>query len=89
VCASFTDAISAVNNSQLERQDIQFHTLRTLRLVADAYAIKGLSLERLPPAAHDRQILFCFEKSAELAVSYIQELDKSTQEHGRKSVLEL
>ena len=85
VCAAYADAINYVNNSGLERQDIQFHTLRTLRLVADAYAIKGLSLERQaigqPPQQlekTERQILYCFEKSADLALSYIQELEKSS-----------
>lgn len=41
LCADFEQAVADVDNSKLERNDIQFQTLRTLRLVAEAYAIKG------------------------------------------------
>lgn len=39
--ADFDRAVIDVDNAKLERNDIQFQTLRTLRLVAEAYAIKG------------------------------------------------
>uniref|UniRef100_A0A914XNV1 Tetratricopeptide repeat protein 7 N-terminal domain-containing protein n=1 Tax=Plectus sambesii TaxID=2011161 RepID=A0A914XNV1_9BILA len=75
------------DNAKLERNDIQFQTLRTLRLVAEAYAIKGLSLEKLPlvsksstkyqKSQQSTQVLYCFEKAAELSLAYIQELEKA------------
>jgi len=54
--------------------------------VAEAYAIKGLSLEtqmaksanRFQRSEKEEQILVSFEKAAELAVIYLQELDKTT-----------
>ncbi len=41
MCADYQGAIVEVDNSGLER-DVPFVTLRTLRLVAEAYAIKGV-----------------------------------------------
>lgn len=85
VCAEFEAAIGSVGKARLDREDIQFHTLRTLRLVAEAYAIKGLSIERQSASASSRyqralkeeQILAAFEKASDLALSYIGELEKS------------
>ena len=54
LCADFEQAVVDVDNAKLERNDIQFQTLRTLRLVAEAYAIKGRLLIRSQEITLDR-----------------------------------
>lgn len=84
VCAQFDDALTAIGKAKLEQDAVEFHSLRTLRLACESYAIKGLCLEsqvlksssRYQKSARDDQILACFEKSTELALKYLQELDK-------------
>ncbi|VDK61460.1 unnamed protein product [Onchocerca ochengi] len=93
-CAEYEQAIQDIENSRLEFGDTPFESLRDLRLVAEAYAIKGFSIEatmkRLKKADLDKsrmRALFCFEKSAELAISYIQELEKSINLQNRSGML--
>lgn len=86
LCANFDEATNSVNKARLDRESMQFQTLRTLRLVAEAYAVKGLSMEKKLPLMTgskqqrltlEEQILNCFEKSADLALAYVSELEKT------------
>lgn len=57
-----------------------------LSMIAEAYATKGLCLEKLPaaspslsgrPADRDQEILTCYEKSGDIALLYLQEVEKA------------
>lgn len=94
-CLEFRKALQCISNSEMENGKTPFRTLRTLRLVAEGYAIKGLcieSMEEVPTtrphsnsttstsssaSSKDQRALYVFEKSAELAIFYINELEKS------------
>lgn len=81
----------ALNNYQ----QAELHTLtekqlpsRSLRIVAESYAIKGLCLEKQLPNLkskykiaewHD-QIIKCFEMAGDLTLVYLQEQDKVTMQ---------
>ncbi|VIO91601.1 Uncharacterized protein BM_BM729 [Brugia malayi] len=93
-CADYEQAMKDIDNSRLEFGDTPFESLRDLRLVAEAYAIKGFSLEATMKRLKKQDLeksrmraLFCFEKSAELAISYIQELEKSINLQSRSGML--
>lgn len=92
-------ALKDIECSGMERANTPFRTLRALRLVAEAYAIKGITskhdnrqqtyillLSGLcietqdagdKSSAQSQKSFFCFEKAAELAISYVSELEKS------------
>ncbi|CAD6196367.1 unnamed protein product [Caenorhabditis auriculariae] len=88
-CAEYQKSLIDIDNSGMENANTPFRTLRALRLVAEAYAIKGLCLETMEVSSRSRsesvgsntsyeqKALFCFEKSAELAISFINELEKT------------
>uniref|UniRef100_A0AC35GQM8 Tetratricopeptide repeat protein 7 N-terminal domain-containing protein n=1 Tax=Panagrolaimus sp. PS1159 TaxID=55785 RepID=A0AC35GQM8_9BILA len=82
-CASFNEALSSIEKSQMDKATTQFTTLRSLKLAAEGYAVKGLAIEHtLPRDRKENDMLYkrvvsSFEKSAELALSYISELEKS------------
>ncbi|KAK0416705.1 hypothetical protein QR680_012640 [Steinernema hermaphroditum] len=83
--ANFREALANIEKSKLDKAGTPFETLRALKLVAEAYAIKGFSMEQLNAKEERRaqqeknriQVLYCFEKSAELAICYVSELEKS------------
>lgn len=59
---------------------------RSLRIVAEAFAIKGLCLEQETPATskfkqaeREADMIKCFELASNLALLYMQELDKQQQ----------
>ncbi|CAI2349573.1 unnamed protein product [Caenorhabditis sp. 36 PRJEB53466] len=93
-CLEFRKALNCIANSEMENGKTPFRTLRTLRLVAEGYAVKGLCIESMEDGARphansatsttstsssskDQRALYVFEKSAELAIFYINELEKS------------
>ncbi|KAG8235328.1 hypothetical protein J437_LFUL003611 [Ladona fulva] len=57
---------------------------RSLRIVAESFAIKGLCLEKVPPtssskyrqAEWEEQMIRCFELAGDLTLLYLQEQDK-------------
>lgn len=72
-------------------QMAELHTLtekqlpcRSLRIIAESYAIKGLCLEKQPPSLKSKfkvaewqeQMIKCFEIAGDLTVLYLQEQDK-------------
>lgn len=84
-------------------QQAELHTLtekqlpsRSLRIVAESHAIKGLCLERLPPnskskfriAEWQEQMIKCFIVAGDLTLVYLQEQDKLAmqQQNGSASV---
>lgn len=61
---------------------------RSIRIVAESYAIKGLCLEKVPlalsskfkAAERDEQMIDCFKKAADLGLLYLQMHDKQQQQ---------
>lgn len=57
---------------------------RSLRIVAESFAIKGLCLEKLPPTSKSKykiaewhsQMIKCFEVAADITLVYLQDQDK-------------
>ncbi|XP_074657052.1 tetratricopeptide repeat protein 7B-like isoform X2 [Tubulanus polymorphus] len=55
-----------------------------LKIVAESYALKGMSLEKLPPPSTSKYkikeredtIIKCYEKASELCLLYLQEVDR-------------
>ncbi|OAD59814.1 Tetratricopeptide repeat protein 7B [Eufriesea mexicana] len=77
-------------------QQAELHTLtekplpcRSLRIIAESYAIKGLCFEKLPPnskskykiAEWQEQIIKCYEIAGDLTLVYLQEQDKLAMQH--------
>ncbi|XP_068110676.1 tetratricopeptide repeat protein 7B isoform X2 [Hyperolius riggenbachi] len=56
-----------------------------LRMIAEAFATKGLCLERLPVSAstnslnvdRDQEIITCYEKAGDIALIYLQEVERA------------
>ncbi|XP_041929414.1 LOW QUALITY PROTEIN: tetratricopeptide repeat protein 7B [Alosa sapidissima] len=57
-----------------------------LSMIAEAYATKGLCLEKVPPGSpsltnktldRDQEIITCYEKSGDIALLYLQEVEKA------------
>lgn len=81
--SSFAHALEDLEKSQLDAAKTQFITLRSLKLAAEGYAIKGFATERLmadEQKSHEvskKRLLSFFESAVELTISYINEFEKS------------
>ncbi|XP_063224947.1 tetratricopeptide repeat protein 7B [Bacillus rossius redtenbacheri] len=74
---------------QAELQSLTEKSLpsRSLRIVAESYAIKGMCLEKVPPSSSSKykqaeweeQMVQCFELAGDLTLLYLQEQDKLQQ----------
>ncbi|XP_073528178.1 tetratricopeptide repeat protein 7A isoform X2 [Phyllobates terribilis] len=91
---SYRDAISMYARSGFEHLSLDDEPLYKMRLFAEAFVIKGLSLERSTATIASRarlsereeEAVTCFEKSSWIAQVFLQELDKSmTSTHSRTS----
>ncbi|CAJ0586907.1 unnamed protein product, partial [Mesorhabditis spiculigera] len=70
------EAIKIIEKSGMDSANTQFRTLRALKLVAEAYSIKGLAYETVEGQDNKKSIV-CFKQAAELVMSYVGELEKS------------
>ncbi|XP_077138541.1 tetratricopeptide repeat protein 7A isoform X1 [Ranitomeya variabilis] len=91
---SYRDAISMYARSGFEHLSLDDEPLYKMRLFAEAFVIKGLSLERFSATIASRarlsereeEAVTCFEKASWIAQVFLQELDKSmTSTHSRTS----
>ncbi|XP_029449233.1 tetratricopeptide repeat protein 7A isoform X2 [Rhinatrema bivittatum] len=89
---SYRDAVSMYARAGIDDLPIEDEPLYQMRLVTEAFVIKGLSLERLPTsiASHARllereeEVIACFEKACWVAQLYLQQVDKlSSHAHAR------
>ncbi|CAD5205691.1 unnamed protein product [Bursaphelenchus okinawaensis] len=91
--ASFQKALEDLEKSQLDMAKTQFVTLRSLKLAAEGYAIKGFATERLMNStekSHEvsrKRLMSYFESAVELTISYITEFEKSVGQNGRALAL--
>uniref|UniRef100_A0A8D0KK42 Tetratricopeptide repeat domain 7A n=1 Tax=Salvator merianae TaxID=96440 RepID=A0A8D0KK42_SALMN len=92
---SYRDAASMYARAGLDDIVVEKKPLYMLRLLAEAFVIKGLALERLPNSIASRarlsereeEVMACFEKACVIAQLFLQELEKnfgSTHSRGIK-----
>ncbi|XP_014479485.1 PREDICTED: tetratricopeptide repeat protein 7B isoform X3 [Dinoponera quadriceps] len=80
----YKDALHHYQQAELDTLTEKQLPCRSLRIIAESYAIKGLCLERLPPNSKSKykiaewheQIIKCYEISGDLTLVYLQEQDK-------------
>lgn len=82
---TFADALECLNKAGLDSLYRRQLPTRSLRIVAESFAVKGLCLERVSPASsskfrvqeHQESVINTYEQASDLALLYVQELDKS------------
>uniref|UniRef100_A0A8C3HTT5 Tetratricopeptide repeat domain 7A n=1 Tax=Chrysemys picta bellii TaxID=8478 RepID=A0A8C3HTT5_CHRPI len=82
---SYRDAVSMYARARIDDISIENEPLYRLRLVTEAFVIKGLSLERSPNSIASRarlsereeEVVACFERACVIAQVYLQELEKT------------
>ncbi|XP_069464526.1 tetratricopeptide repeat protein 7A [Ambystoma mexicanum] len=83
---SYRDASSMYARAGLDDMSVDAEPLYQMRLVTEAFVIKGLSLERSPASIASRarlsereeEVIACFEKASWLAQVYLQKIEKLT-----------
>uniref|UniRef100_A0A452UAT6 Tetratricopeptide repeat protein 7A n=2 Tax=Ursus maritimus TaxID=29073 RepID=A0A452UAT6_URSMA len=83
---SYRDAISMYARAGIDDLSMENKPLYQMRLLAEAFVIKGLSLERLPNSIASRhrltereeEVITCFERASWIAQVFLQELEKIT-----------
>ncbi|KAI5727260.1 hypothetical protein M8J76_017120 [Diaphorina citri] len=85
---NYEEALSHFYQAELHALTEKSLPSRSIKIVAESYAIKGLCLEKLPPfssskykqAEYEDQMIHCFETAGDLALLYLQENDKQQQQ---------
>ncbi|XP_054422883.1 tetratricopeptide repeat protein 7A [Pteronotus mesoamericanus] len=83
---SYRDAISMYARAGIDDLSVNNKPLYQMRLLAEAFVIKGLSLERLPNSIASRhrltereeEVITCFERASWIAQVFLQDLEKIT-----------
>lgn len=83
---SYRDAISMYARAGIDGMSMEHKPLYQMRLLSEAFVIKGLSLERLPNSIASRyrltereeEVIACFERASWIAQVFLQELEKTT-----------
>ncbi|XP_069351034.1 tetratricopeptide repeat protein 7A isoform X1 [Eulemur rufifrons] len=83
---SYRDAISMYARAGIDDMSLENKPLYQMRLLSEAFVIKGLSLERLPNSIASRfrltereeEVIACFERASWIAQVFLQELEKTT-----------
>ncbi|XP_012494323.1 PREDICTED: tetratricopeptide repeat protein 7A isoform X2 [Propithecus coquereli] len=83
---SYRDAISMYARARIDDMSLENKPLYQMRLLSEAFVIKGLSLERLPSSIASRfrltereeEVIACFERASWIAQVFLQELEKTT-----------
>lgn len=82
----YREALAQYSRVNLDDMQLVGAPVYRLSMIAEAYATKGLCLEKLPaaspslsgrPADRDQEILTCYEKSGDIALLYLQEVEKA------------
>ncbi|XP_028838087.1 tetratricopeptide repeat protein 7B-like [Denticeps clupeoides] len=80
------EALSQYSRVNLDQLQLVGTPVYRLSMIAEAYATKGLCLEKIPfgsPALsnrsvdRDQEIITCYEKSGDIALIYLQEAEKA------------
>lgn len=93
----FDKALNNIESSMIDKAKTQFVTLRSLKLAAEGYAIKGFTIQRqsqasTPPTAEAAQqqkkrMMSCFDAAVQLGLSYIAEYEKSAHSSTSRTLL--
>ncbi|XP_046870223.1 tetratricopeptide repeat protein 7B [Hypomesus transpacificus] len=82
----YSEAINQYSKVTLEDMQLVGCPVYRLSIIAEAYATKGLCLEKVPAASpsmsnrnvdRDQEIIVCYEKSGDIALLYLQEVEKA------------
>uniref|UniRef100_A0A0K0FHI6 Lethal (2) k14710 (inferred by orthology to a D. melanogaster protein) n=1 Tax=Strongyloides venezuelensis TaxID=75913 RepID=A0A0K0FHI6_STRVS len=93
LCGENQQALFDIEKSRMDASTSQFVTLRSLKMVAEGYAIKGLAIECESLKGANEKLdedtrIKCFEcmkMAAELGISYVSELEKNIN-HTNRSI---
>ncbi|XP_045684830.1 tetratricopeptide repeat protein 7A [Phyllostomus hastatus] len=83
---SYREAISMYARAGIDDMSVDTKPLYQMRLLAEAFVVKGLSLERLPSSIASRprltereeEVITCFERASWIAQVFLQDLEKVT-----------
>ncbi|KAF6106908.1 tetratricopeptide repeat domain 7A [Phyllostomus discolor] len=83
---SYREAISMYARAGIDDMSMDTKPLYQMRLLAEAFVVKGLSLERLPSSIASRprltereeEVITCFERASWIAQVFLQDLEKVT-----------
>ncbi|XP_014219287.1 tetratricopeptide repeat protein 7B [Copidosoma floridanum] len=80
----YSEAVFHYQEAELQSLTEKQLPSRSLRIVAESFAIKGLCLEKLPPTSKSKykisewhsQMIKCFQTATDISLVYLQEQDK-------------
>ncbi|XP_071962317.1 tetratricopeptide repeat protein 7B-like isoform X2 [Antedon mediterranea] len=81
-CGDYKDALNVYDAMDLDSLDVQDTSNRMLRMMAEAFGLKGICIERSmgegkeKTSDEENQIIWYYEKGGDLALHYLQELEK-------------
>uniref|UniRef100_A0A8C2PP79 Tetratricopeptide repeat domain 7B n=1 Tax=Cyprinus carpio TaxID=7962 RepID=A0A8C2PP79_CYPCA len=84
----YGEALNQYSRVNLDEMQLVGSPVYRLSMIAEAYATKGLCLEKVPMASpslsnrnadRDQEIITCYEKSGDIALLYLQEVEKVFQ----------
>uniref|UniRef100_A0A672N8P9 Tetratricopeptide repeat protein 7 N-terminal domain-containing protein n=1 Tax=Sinocyclocheilus grahami TaxID=75366 RepID=A0A672N8P9_SINGR len=82
----YREALNQYSRVNLDEMQLVGAPVYRLSMIAEAYATKGLCLEKVPMASpslsnrnadRDQEIITCYEKSGDIALLYLQEVEKA------------
>ncbi|XP_050988987.1 tetratricopeptide repeat protein 7B isoform X3 [Labeo rohita] len=82
----YREALNQYGRVNLDEMQLVGAPVYRLSMIAEAYATKGLCLEKVPMASpslsnrnadKDQEIITCYEKSGDIALLYLQEVEKA------------
>uniref|UniRef100_A0A8C1WNH5 Tetratricopeptide repeat domain 7B n=1 Tax=Cyprinus carpio TaxID=7962 RepID=A0A8C1WNH5_CYPCA len=82
----YGEALNQYSRVNLDEMQLVGSPVYRLSMIAEAYATKGLCLEKVPMASpslsnrnadRDQEIITCYEKSGDIALLYLQEVEKA------------
>uniref|UniRef100_A0A8C2GAD5 Tetratricopeptide repeat protein 7B n=1 Tax=Cyprinus carpio TaxID=7962 RepID=A0A8C2GAD5_CYPCA len=82
----YREALNQYSRVNLDEMQLVGAPVYRLSMIAEAYATKGLCLEKVPMASpslssrnadRDQEIITCYEKSGDIALLYLQEVEKN------------
>uniref|UniRef100_A0A671LUL9 Tetratricopeptide repeat protein 7B-like n=1 Tax=Sinocyclocheilus anshuiensis TaxID=1608454 RepID=A0A671LUL9_9TELE len=82
----YREALNQYSRVNLDEMQLVGAPVYRLSTIAEAYATKGLCLEKVPMASpslsnrnadRDQEIITCYEKSGDIALLYLQEVEKA------------
>ncbi|XP_070577120.1 tetratricopeptide repeat protein 7B-like isoform X2 [Ptychodera flava] len=80
----YEECLTYYGKAGLDDLTVESMSNRMLRMIAEAFAVKGMALEKTPSktsskiklAQMEEQIISCYEKSGDIALLYLQECEK-------------